>query len=56
MEPCGPCSGAAQSDEEAERVCEALKNAGIVLRVGSVVYLRPQEVVEMVMRVRPGKT
>ena len=45
------CSGAAKSDEEAERVCEALKNAGIVLRVGDMVYLKPEEVVEIILRV-----
>ena len=45
------CSGAAKSDEEAERVCEALKNAGIVLRVGDTVYLKPEEVVEIILRV-----
>ena len=45
------CSGAAQSDAEAERICEALRAAGIVLKVGDLVYLRPQEVTAMVMRV-----
>ena len=46
-----PCSGAAQSDEEARRVCEALAHAGIVLRFGDCVFLRPQDVVEIMMRV-----
>ena len=46
-----PCSGAAQSDEEAVRVCEALAHAGIVLRFGDCVFLRPQDVVEIMMRV-----
>ena len=32
-------------------MCEALKNAGIVLRVGDMVYLRPEEVVEIILRV-----
>lgn len=48
----GACSGAAHSDTEAERICEALRAAGIVLKVGDLVYLRPQEVTAMVMRVR----
>ena len=48
---CMPCSGAAQSDEEAGRVCEALAHAGIVLRFGDCVFLRPQDVVEIMMRV-----
>ncbi|EIE18201.1 DUF607-domain-containing protein [Coccomyxa subellipsoidea C-169] len=46
-------SGAAQSDAEAERICEALRAAGIVLKVGDLVYLRPQEVTAMVMRALP---
>jgi hypothetical protein len=46
-----PCSGAAKSNEEAERICEALRHAGIVLRVGDMIYLRPQDVVEIIMRV-----
>ena len=41
----------AQSAEDAERICEALRSAGVVLRVGNVVYLRPQEVTEMILRV-----
>ena len=45
------CSGAAQSDEEAGRVCEALAHAGIVLKIGDNIFLRPQDVIEMVMRV-----
>ena len=48
---CMPCSGAAQSDEEAGRVCEALAHAGIVLRFGDCIFLRPQDVVEIMMRV-----
>ena len=32
-------------------MCEALKNAGIVLRVGDMVYLKPEEVVEIILRV-----
>ncbi len=48
----GACSGAAQSENEAEHICEALRAAGIVLKVGDLVYLRPQEVTAMVMRVR----
>ena len=44
-------SGAAQTDEEAGRVCEALAHAGIVLRFGDCVFLRPQDVVEIMMRV-----
>ncbi|BDA47814.1 Calcium uniporter protein 6, mitochondrial [Coccomyxa sp. Obi] len=46
-------SGAAHSDSEAERICEALRAAGIVLKVGDLVYLRPQEVTAMVMRALP---
>lgn len=30
-----------------------MRSAGIVLKVGDLVYLRPQEVTAMVMRVRP---
>ena len=45
------CSGAAQTDEEAGRVCEALAHAGIVLRFGDCIFLRPQDVVEIMMRV-----
>ena len=48
----GCCSGAAHSEAEAERICEALRAAGIVLKVGDLIYLRPQEVTAMIMRVR----
>lgn len=47
----GCCSGAAHSEAEAERICEALRAAGIVLKVGDLIYLRPQEVTAMIMRV-----
>jgi DnaJ-class molecular chaperone len=50
--PCSKCSGAAATEQEAERICEALRAAGVVLRVRDMVFLRPQEVTEMVMRVR----
>ncbi len=48
---CPLRSGAAASDKEAERACEALRNSGVILRVNNLVYLRPQEVTEMIMRV-----
>lgn len=32
-------------------MCEALAHAGIVLKIGDNVFLRPQDVIEMVMRV-----
>ena len=49
---CLACSGAAKSAEEAEHVCEALCRSGVVLCANNVVYLKPQEVAEIIMRAR----
>ena len=46
------CSGAAKSQEEAERICEALRTAGVVLRAYDVVYLKPDDITETILRVR----
>ena len=45
------CSGAASSREEAERVCEAINTAGGVLRVQGLVYLRPLDVADTILKV-----
>ena len=44
-------SGAAGSPEEAGHLCEALRAAGVVVRVGSIVFLRPDEVAETILKV-----
>ncbi|KAI8464515.1 MAG: hypothetical protein J3K34DRAFT_440211 [Monoraphidium minutum] len=46
-------SNAADTDAEAEERADALTRAGVVLRLNSVVYLRPEEVAEMVYRAVP---
>jgi hypothetical protein len=48
---CGPCSGAADTEEEAHARADALVHAGVVLRFNGIVYLKPQEVSELVYRV-----
>ena len=45
-------SGAAGSPEDAGHLCEALRAAGVVIRVGGTVYLRPDEVAEIVLKAR----
>lgn len=47
-------AGAADTAAEAERLSDALVRAGVVLRLGGVVYLRPQEVAEMVLAAVPS--
>jgi hypothetical protein len=53
-----PCprdrSNAADSDAEAHDRADALTRAGVILRLNSLVYLRPQEVAEMVYQVGGG--
>ncbi len=51
-----PCSGAATTSEEVESLCAALSTAGVVMRYGNIVYLKPEEVEELLLRVRgvPG--
>ena len=44
-------SGAAGSPEEAGHLCEALRAAGVVVRVGGIVFLRPDEVAETILKV-----
>lgn len=44
-------SKAADCDDEAEERADALMRAGVVLRLNSVVYLRPSEIAEAVYRV-----
>ncbi|KAK9802958.1 hypothetical protein WJX72_010589 [[Myrmecia] bisecta] len=46
-------SNAAQSEAEAESVCEALDTAGVVLRHGQAVYLKPQEVLDAMTQALP---
>lgn len=46
------CRRAADTEEEAEERAEVLAKAGVVLRFNGMVYLRPQEVSELVYRVR----
>jgi hypothetical protein len=48
-------SGAADTDAEAEERADALTRAGVILRLSGVAYLRPQEIAEMVYRVRGAK-
>lgn len=43
--------GAADTEEEAHRRADTLVDAGVVLRFNGIVYLRPQEVSELVYRV-----
>jgi hypothetical protein len=45
------CSGAADTEEEAHARADALVHAGVVLRFNGIVYLKPQEVSELVYRV-----
>ena len=45
-------SGAAGSPEAASRLCEALRAAGVVVRVGGTVFLRPDEVAETILKAR----
>ncbi|KAG2454450.1 hypothetical protein HYH02_001469 [Chlamydomonas schloesseri] len=47
-------SGSAHDDKEAEEVALALHRAGVVMRHHDVVYLRPDEIAEVVMQVLPG--
>ncbi|KAK9839321.1 hypothetical protein WJX81_008000 [Elliptochloris bilobata] len=46
-------SGAAGSAEEAGHLCEALRAAGVVVRVGGIVFLRPDEVAETILKALP---
>ncbi len=43
-------SGAAGSPEAAGRLCEALRAAGVIVRVGGTVFLRPDEVAETILK------
>jgi ornithine cyclodeaminase/alanine dehydrogenase-like protein (mu-crystallin family) len=45
------CRDAADTDDEAHARADALVRAGVVLRFNGIVYLRPQEVSELVYRV-----
>lgn len=45
-------SGAAKNTQEADELCSTLQKAGVVLRHGSTVYLRADDIAEMVMLVR----
>ena len=45
------CSGAASSEQDAARICGVLADAGIVLRFGDLIYLRPMEIAEYVVQV-----
>eukprot|EP00882_Tetradesmus_deserticola_P022412 GHRQ01024316.1.p4 GENE.GHRQ01024316.1~~GHRQ01024316.1.p4 ORF type:complete len:112 (+),score=40.42 GHRQ01024316.1:246-581(+) len=45
------CSGAADTEGEAHSRADALVQAGVVLRFNGIVYLKPQEVSELVYRV-----
>lgn len=45
------CRGAADTEDEAHKRADVLVDAGVVLRFNGVVYLRPQEVSELVYRV-----
>ena len=46
------CSGAVASVSEAEGLCRVLQTAGIVLRHNNIVYLKVEEISEMVSLVR----
>lgn len=50
------CRRAADTEEEAEARAEVLAKAGVVLRFNGMVYLRPQEVSELVYRVSTSST
>ena len=45
------CSGAADGRAEADQVCRALLDASVVMRLGGLVYLRPDTVAELVVQV-----
>ncbi|KAF8071152.1 calcium uniporter [Scenedesmus sp. PABB004] len=45
--------GAADTPDEAHKRADALVHAGVVLRFNGIVYLKPQEVAELVYRVLP---
>jgi hypothetical protein len=53
---CVARSGAADTEEEAHARADALVHAGVVLRFNGIVYLRPQEVSELVYRVRSSSS
>lgn len=44
---------AALSREDAVRLCEALSTAGVVLRYKDIVYLRPEDVADMILQALP---
>jgi hypothetical protein len=44
----------AKTDEEAAEYCQTLHKAGLILRQQDTVYLRADEVAEMVMLMLPG--
>lgn len=46
-----PRSGAALTDEDAERLCAALQRSGILLRHHNLVYLQAGDIAEVVMMV-----
>lgn len=48
-------SGAGVTEAKAEELCKALVTAGVVLRYKDVVYLRPDEISEMVLSSLPHK-
>ena len=45
-------SGAADDRAEADKVCRALLEASVVMRLGGLVYLRPDDVADVVVHVR----
>ncbi|KAJ9529903.1 hypothetical protein QJQ45_022289, partial [Haematococcus lacustris] len=47
-------SGAAQTSDDCERLCQALHMSGVVLRCNNTVYLRVQEVCDLVSQLLPG--
>ena len=48
-------SGGAVTQEDAEKLAQALRNAGVVLVHRNTVFLRPEEAAVSVLQVTPGR-
>ena len=47
--------GAATDAASAAAVCQTLSDAGVIIRLGDVVYLHPQDITRAVLRALPGR-
>ena len=46
-----PCSLAPGTEDDAERVCQALHSAGVIMRSGALALLRPADIIEVATQV-----